>query len=94
MTIPAIIFGFLVATLYGVIFHLLRGGRAGRLVLYVILSWAGFIVGQFIAGRLGWNFASLGPLHLGIATLGSLVFLSIGYWLSLVDSDKKQKPSA
>jgi len=94
MTIPALIFGFLSATLIGVAFHLLRGGRAGRLVIYVIFSWAGFISGHLLAEYLGWDFASVGPLRLGAALIGSFLFLAIGYWLSLVSSEKNEKPSA
>lgn len=85
MTLPAFIFGLLISTLYGSIFHLLRGGGAGRLLLYLFLGWAGFWAGHFLAGQLGWVFFDLGPLHLGLATAMSLLFLAAGHWLSLVD---------
>ena len=87
MTIPAYFLGFLISTLYGAVFHLLRGGSFGRLLLYIILGWAGFWSGQIAATLLTWNIFSLGPLRLGMATLGSLIFLGVGYWLSLIDSD-------
>lgn len=89
MTLPAIIFGLLISTLYGAAFHLWRGGSAWRLVLYLVLGWAGFWLGQFIATQLGWTFVSLGTLHLGMATLLSAVFLFGGYWLSLVEVERK-----
>lgn len=89
MTIPSFLFGILISSLYGALFHLLRGGGLGRLLLYVILAWAGFWAGQYLAGQIGWTFLSLGPLHLGMATLGSLVFLGIGYWLSLIETVRK-----
>jgi hypothetical protein len=88
MTLPAFIFGFLLATLYGALFHLWRGGNAGRLLLYITLSWSGFAIGQIAATRLGWTFLSFGPLNVGMATVLSLVFLLLGYWLSLIDIDK------
>jgi uncharacterized membrane protein YeaQ/YmgE (transglycosylase-associated protein family) len=91
MTIPALLFGFVLSTLYGAAFHFWRGGGAGRLLLYLILGWLGFWTGQFIGDRLGWSFASLGPLNLGMATLGSFLFLGAGYWLSLVEPDKQKK---
>jgi hypothetical protein len=31
-----------------------------------------------------WTFASLGPLRLGAATVGAVIALGFGYWLSLV----------
>ena len=91
MTIPALLFGFLISTLYGAVFHFWRGGGAGRLLLYLFLGWLGFWIGQFLASRLGWSFASLGPLHLGMASLGSWLFLGAGYWLSLVEPEKQKK---
>jgi hypothetical protein len=89
MTLPAFFLGFIVSTLYGALFHLLRGGSAGRLLLYVVLGWVGFWVGHFAAELLGLTFASLGPLHIGLATVGSLLFLAVGYWLSLVEPKRK-----
>jgi len=85
MTIPALFFGLLISTLYGGLFHLLLGGGFGRLLLYLGLGWAGFWSGQFLADYLGWTFGSLGPLHLGLASVVSLVALGIGHWLSLTD---------
>jgi hypothetical protein len=89
MTLPALLFGFIVSTLYGAAFHLWRGGGAGRLILYLVLGWAGFWIGHIAAGWLGWTFGSLGPLHLGMATLTSLVFLGLGYWLSLIEIERR-----
>jgi hypothetical protein len=84
MTLPALLFGFLLSTLYGAAAHLLLGGRAGRFLLFLLLGWAGFWTGQLLANQLQWTFGSLGVLHLGMATLSSLGFLLCGYWLSLV----------
>ncbi len=86
MTIPALLFGLLLASLYGTLFHLWRGGSGGRILLYVLLSWVGFWLGHFIGDLLDWGFGSLGALHLGTATLGSALLLLVGYWLSLVDT--------
>ena len=84
MNLPGLLLGFVLSTLYGAIFHLWRGGGLGRLLLYIILSWIGFWSGQFLANYLGWTFITVGSLHLGLATLGSLILLLLGYWLSLV----------
>ncbi len=91
MTTPALLLGFIISTLYGLGFHLLRGGRAGRLLVYLIMGWIGFWLGQAIADQLDWSFASVGPLHLGLATIGSLGFLILGHWLSMVEPDKLRK---
>jgi uncharacterized membrane protein YeaQ/YmgE (transglycosylase-associated protein family) len=91
MTIPSFLFGFIISTLYGLGFHLLRGGGAGRLLLYLFMSWIGFWTGHVIADQLDWSFASVGSLHLGMATVGSLVFLILGHWLSMVEPEKPRK---
>ena len=89
MSLPTLLFGFLISTLLGALFHMLRGGGAGRLLLYLILGWAGFWIGHFLGSYFGWTFGSLGPLHLGMAILISVIFLGIGYWLSLVQVEAR-----
>ena len=85
MTVPTVLLGTIIALLLGALFHLWRGGKAGRFLLYLILSIAGFWIGQWGAESLKLNFDKLGQIHLAIGILGSLVFLFIGYWLSLMD---------
>jgi uncharacterized membrane protein YeaQ/YmgE (transglycosylase-associated protein family) len=89
MSIPTLFLGLILSTTYGALFHLWRGGNAGRLLLYLILAWIGFWLGQFIGNYLKLTFDTLGQLHLVSATLGSLIFLAIGYWLSLVQVENK-----
>lgn len=89
MTIPTLLIGSVIAILYGVLFHLWRGGRISRLILYIALSWVGFWIGQLIASYFEFTFFSIGQLHLGMASLTSLLFIGVGYWLSLVDQQHK-----
>ena len=89
MTLPAFIFGVVISTFYGAAFHFWKGGGAGRLLLYLILGWVGFWIGHLVAGFLNWSFDSLGALHFGTATVGAFLFLAIGYWLSLVEVERK-----
>ena len=88
MSIPTLILGLILSTLYGALFHLWRGGDAGRLLLYLLLSWIGFWLGQILGNTFNFAFDTLGQLHIISATLGSLIFLFIGYWLSLVKEEK------
>jgi len=90
MTLPAFLFGIFLSTLYGVVFHLFRGGGLGRLTLYIILAWVGFWIGQLAASFFDINLLNVGPLHLGIATITSWIFLGVGHWLSRVETDKDQ----
>ncbi len=89
MSIPTLFLGLIISTLYGAIFHLWRGGNAGRLLLYLLLSWIGFWIGQLVGNLLNVTFDTIGQLHLLTATLGSLIFLAIGFWLSLVQTETK-----
>jgi len=89
MTLPALLIGILISTLYGAAFHLWRGGNLWRLLLYLVLGWLGFWLGQFIAMRVDWSFGNLGQLNLGMATLFSAIFLFGGYWLSQVEVTRK-----
>ena len=38
MTLPALLFGALIASLYGAVYHLIRDGRPGRLLLYLVIG--------------------------------------------------------
>jgi len=89
MTPQAILFGVLISTLIGALFHLWRGGGLSRLILYVLLSWLGFWGGHLLAASLKWNFAAIGPLNLGMGILMAVIVLAIGYWLSLVKIEKQ-----
>jgi len=89
MTLPAIILGIILAVLYGAVFHLWRGGKIGRLFLYILFAEVGFWAGQALGWYLGWYLAAIGPLNAGMGTLGSVVFLLVGYWLSLVEVRRK-----
>jgi hypothetical protein len=88
MTLPSLLFGFILSSAYGAAFHLWRGGGAGHLLLDLFLAWCGFAAGQIVGDWLGLSFASLGSLHVGLATIGSLAFLLLGYWLSKTPEKK------
>lgn len=85
---PAVILGFVLSTLYGAAFHLVRGGNLGRLLMYLVLSWIGFALGQIISSVTGWSFYKIGSLNLVFGTVFSFIFLIIGYWLSPVTKSK------
>jgi hypothetical protein len=81
MTLPAVLLGFVIPTLYGALFHLWRGGGIRRLGLLIFLSWLGFWVGQIAGAAFDITIFQVGNLLLGTATAGSLVFLIGGNWL-------------
>lgn len=85
MTLPSILLGLLVSLLVGSLFHLWRGGSFARLLFYLASSAAGFFAGQWVGVWRGWYLLAIGTLNLGMAVIGSLIFLGAGYWLSLVE---------
>jgi hypothetical protein len=84
MTIPSMFLGLIVAVLLGALFHVWRGGGFARFLLYIGLSLTGFAAGQWLGSWRNWSLFAVGPLDLGLASLVSLSFLFLGYWLSLV----------
>lgn len=84
MTLPSVLIGFVISSFYGAAFHLWRGGGIGRLILYLILAWIGFWIGHLIGTGMDWTIFSIGPLRLGTATMGAILTLGIGHWLSQV----------
>ncbi|HEY9153253.1 MAG TPA: hypothetical protein VIN60_10240 [Anaerolineales bacterium] len=84
MTIPDLVLGLIVALLIGALFHLFLDGGVGRLFLYLALSLIGSAAGQYIGSRQKWILFPIGTLNLGMAIIGSLVVLIVGYWFSLV----------
>lgn len=84
MTLPSVFFGLLCALLLGALFHVVVDGGLGKLLLYLVLSIAGFSAGAWVAASQGWALIPIGPLDVGAATIGSLVLLGLGHWLSLV----------
>jgi hypothetical protein len=86
MTLPTLLFAFLVALFYGAFYHLIRGGGFWRLILYFVLSTFGFIAGHLIGLWRGWIFIPLGSLNFGLSSVGSILVLMFGDWLSHVET--------
>ena len=81
-TASSIVLGFLLATAYGTLFHVLIGGPARRLLLYVVASWIGFAIGHFAGDILLIDWFQLGPLNLLSASVGSWAALLGSWWLA------------
>jgi uncharacterized membrane protein YeaQ/YmgE (transglycosylase-associated protein family) len=77
-----LVLGFLLATAYGALFHLLLGGRPRKLVLYILAAWVGFALGHLLGDLLGLDLLKLGAVHLFSATLGAWIALLSSWFLS------------
>ena len=89
MTLPTILFALIIAMLIGALYHFVRGGGGWRLLLFFGLSILGFALGQLIGAWQNWKFFMFGSLNLGMGSVGSLLVLVLGEWLSRIDVKKE-----
>jgi hypothetical protein len=91
MTLPTLLLALLIALFYGTFYHLLRGGSFWRLMFYLGLSLFGFGMGHLVGIWRGWVFLPIGEMNLGLCSIGSLLFLILGDWLSRVEVNTESK---
>ncbi len=87
-TASGVVLGFLLATAYGAAFHLLVGGPARRIALYLVASWVGFIAGQLVGGIFGIDLLKLGTINLLSASIGAWLALFASWWLARAASER------
>ncbi len=79
---PIYIFAFIIATMHGLGFHFVMGGDARRMVLFVVTSWLGFLLGQYIGGHIDIALLKIGIIHLLPASAGALMLLIFAHVLT------------
>lgn len=81
MTIPNLLITLLISMLIGFIFHVIRGGNGWRMLIYIMLSVAGFLFAQWLGTLTAWALWKFGGLDIGLGVVGSVLFLLLGEWL-------------
>ena len=81
MTLPAFLYGCLIAVLMGSLFHLWKGGGFWHIVMFLLFSIAGFWLGHLAAVYFDVDLWNVGPIRFAPALLLSVVFLFIARWL-------------
>jgi len=76
------VFSFILATLYGAVFHLVSGGDARRLALFLLAGWLGFALGHALGDLLDLTLLDIGPLHMLPATVGAWLALAVARLLT------------
>lgn len=79
---PNLTLGFILATLFGATFHLIMGGDARRLALFLLAGWIGFGLGHLIGVVLGINILNIGALRVVTAAFGALLALIVAHFLT------------
>jgi uncharacterized membrane protein YeaQ/YmgE (transglycosylase-associated protein family) len=80
---PTLTLGFILATLFGAVFHLIFGGDARRLALYLLAGWVGFGIGHLLGQTLEINLFNIGSLRVVSASIGALVALFVANALNM-----------
>jgi len=89
VTTPSYLLAIVLSTLYGALFHLFRGGSGRRMILYLMASWVGFSVGHQVSPFIGVRIFSVGPLNVGLATVGAGLALILAGWLAEKEAPRK-----
>ncbi|MGJ3240508.1 MAG: hypothetical protein ACFE0Q_17500 [Anaerolineae bacterium] len=72
---PVFVFAFVVATLIGACFHLIFGGNARRLALFLLAAWVGFALGHAAGVSFAVALFPIGELRIVAAVAGALFTL-------------------
>lgn len=80
MSIPTVFFGSVIAAMCGLLFHVLRGGRLSRMLLYVATAWVSFFAGQLVSEWIHWRVLRFGSLNM----LPNLIATGIGLFTAEV----------
>lgn len=91
MTLPTLLFALLIAFFYGALYHLIRGGGFWRLLLYISLSIFGFVMGHLIGLWQGIVLMPIGSINFGLSSIGSLLLLLFGDWLTRIEAEPQSK---
>lgn len=86
---PGLTFGFLLATLVGAAFHLIFGGDARRLAIFLLAGWVGFGLGQLFGILFEIDLFSIGSLRLFTAVFGALLALGVVQMLTAGQSRRR-----
>lgn len=76
---PTFAFAFVLATLIGALFHLIVGGDARRLALFLVVGWVGFALGQMLGVTFGVAIFMVGALRLVAAVVVAFFMLLLAH---------------
>jgi hypothetical protein len=86
---PNTTLAFILATLFGAAFHLIMGGDARRLALFLLSGWVGFSLGHLLGVLFEINILNIGTLRIVSASLGALVALVAAHILTSNRTSKR-----
>ncbi len=75
MSLPSLLFAFLLASLYGIAFYLIFGRGWLALAVYWVAALVGFAIGEFISRTLSFSLFPIGSVDVVEASVMSLIVL-------------------
>ena len=81
----SVILSLLIATIIATAFHFWKGKNLSSIILYVVLSYIGFIGGHVFASFLYITFDLVGAVHVVFGAIGSIISILLGHWLNPSD---------
>lgn len=88
---PVFVFAFVVATLYGSVFHFIFGGNPRRLAIFLLAAWIGFALGHAAGNSFEFNLLPIGELKIIPASAGALFTL---FAVLIFTSDRRSSRSS
>lgn len=92
MNAPAALLSFFIASGLALLFHFVRGGGFGRLILFLATSWATFFAGHYAGLWLDWTPLRLGSINIFSAVLAALLGLLIANFLAGPERRTPRRP--
>jgi len=89
---PNTTLAFILATLYGAAFHLIMGGDARRLALFLLSGWVGFTLGHLLGVAFEIDILNIGTLRIVSASLGAIIALVVAHVLTSNRASRKSSP--
>ncbi|MGA9350050.1 MAG: hypothetical protein WBW48_14775 [Anaerolineae bacterium] len=78
---PPLVLSLVIAGAYAAFFNLWQKGSAKDLLLYLVVCWLGFGIGELAGDFLGLDVLIIGQIHVLEGTLGSWLLLLLAKWL-------------
>jgi len=89
MPSPILVFGFIIATLFGAGFHLVLGGDVRRLAKFLLVGWFGFLMGHLAGVFLDVNVMNVGTLKVLPAAFGAFIALFFTQALTVPHANRR-----
>lgn len=86
--IPGVLLILFVSMVIGLLVHLWRGGSLLRMIVLVLITLIGFILGHLISQGADSNFLVIGWVQLGWGVVSAILSALIGAWLTEIKIEK------